>query len=72
MNSPSDCMRPPAAAAYIGISTSTLAKMRLRGDSPVYSKVGPRAVVYLKSDLDEYLQQRRRRSTSASPENPAQ
>jgi predicted DNA-binding transcriptional regulator AlpA len=67
MNTLSDRMRPPAAAAYLGISASTLAKMRLRGDSPVYSKVGPRAVVYQKSDLDQYLLVRRRHSTSENP-----
>ncbi len=64
-------MRPPLAAAYLGISVSTLAKMRLRGDSPVYSKVGPRAVVYLKADLDQYLSQRRRHSTSEMIESTA-
>lgn len=60
----SDCMRAPAAAAYLGISVSTLAKMRLRGDSPIFTKVGPRRVLYLKADLEAYLQERRRRSNT--------
>lgn len=30
-------LRPPAAAAYLGLSSSTLAKMRLRGGGPPYS-----------------------------------
>jgi hypothetical protein len=29
-------LRVPEAASYIGLSTSTLAKMRLRGDGPPY------------------------------------
>lgn len=57
-------LRAPAAAEYLGLSASTLAKMRLRGDGPVYSKAGPRVVVYDVADLDEYLTARRRRSTS--------
>ena len=57
-------LRAPAAANYLGLSPSTLAKMRLRGDGPAYSKVGPRVVVYDIADLDAYLAKRRRHSTS--------
>ena len=57
-------LRAPQAAAYLGLSPSTLAKMRLRGDGPVYSKAGPRIVVYDKLDLDAWLSAQRRRSTS--------
>ncbi|MEO5951569.1 MAG: helix-turn-helix domain-containing protein [Chloroflexia bacterium] len=64
MTSPPDRMRPIIAAAYLGIAGSTLAKMRLRGDGPPYSKIGPRAIVYLKDDLDHYFRERQRRSTS--------
>ncbi len=39
-------LRAPQAARYIGLSVSTLAKMRLRGDGPPYAKAGPRVVVY--------------------------
>ncbi len=56
--------RAPAAAEYLCLSVSTLAKMRLRGDGPVYSKVGPRVVVYDVADLEAYLAARRRHSTS--------
>ena len=38
-------LRAPAAADYLGLSSSTLAKMRLRGDGPPYAKAGPRIVV---------------------------
>lgn len=57
-------LRAPAAAAYVGLSPSTLAKMRLRGDGPPYSKAGRRAVVYDVSDLEAWLASRRRTSTS--------
>ena len=60
-------LRAPQAAVYVGLSPSTLAKMRLRGDGPVYSKAGSRIVVYDKSDLDAWLNGQRRRSTSENP-----
>ncbi len=61
-NSPK--LRAQQAADYLGISKSTLAKMRLRGDGPRYMKIGPRVVVYDRADLDDYATARRRRSTS--------
>lgn len=57
-------VRAPAAAQYLGLSPSTLAKMRLRGDGPVFCKNGPRAVAYRISDLDDWLTSNRRSSTS--------
>jgi predicted DNA-binding transcriptional regulator AlpA len=57
-------LRGPEAAAYLGLATSTLAKMRLRGDGPLYSKAGSRIVVYRLADLEDWLKARRRRSTS--------
>lgn len=51
------------AAAYLGIAQQTLAKMRWSGDSPPYYKVG-RQVVYDRSELDDWLALRRRRSTA--------
>lgn len=57
-------LRAPAAAAFLGLSPSTLAKMRLRGDGPPYSKAGPRVVVYDLADLDAWVVARKRRSTS--------
>ncbi len=57
-------LRPPATGAYLGgVSTSTLAKWRLAGTGPAYSKVG-RLIVYDIAELDSYLASRRRRSTS--------
>ncbi len=57
-------LRPPAAAEYLGLSASTLAKMRLRGDGPIYSKAGPRVVDYDLADLESWLTARKRSSTS--------
>ncbi len=58
-------LRPPAAGDYLGgISLSTLAKMRLRGDGPPYHKAGLKMVLYDRVDLDAWLAARRRSSTS--------
>lgn len=61
---PTPKMRAPQAAAYLGLATSTLAKMRLRGDGPQFIKAGPRVVIYDQHDIDEWLASRRRSSTS--------
>jgi len=58
------CMRAADAARYLALSSSTLAKMRLRGDGPPFIKAGPRAVAYRRADLDSWLEGRIRRSTS--------
>jgi len=57
-------LRAPQAAAYLSLSPSTLAKMRLRGNGPIYYKAGPRIVIYDKIDLDAWLACQRRRCTS--------
>ena len=57
-------MRAPKAAAYVGLSLSTLARMRVRGDGPRYAKAGPRVVVYDVRELDRWLASRTRSSTS--------
>jgi predicted DNA-binding transcriptional regulator AlpA len=58
------CMRTPEAANYVALAESTLTKMRLTRDGPLFVKVGPRAVAYRKSDLDAWLAARVRRSTA--------
>lgn len=57
-------LRVPEAAKLLGLSASTLAKMRLRGDGPPYCKAGPRVVVYDPADLESWIASRRRHSTS--------
>ncbi len=69
--SPAPCqdewLRPKEAASYVKSSESTLAKKRLKGNGPTYTKFG-RLVLYAKRDLDEFLTSHRRLSTSeASP-----
>lgn len=56
-------LRPPEAAKYIGFSQSKLAKLRVHGGGPVYVKAG-RVVLYDPGDLDAWLAERRRTSTS--------
>lgn len=53
------------ASAYIGISQSTLNKLRVFGGGPVFLKLG-RRVVYDPADIDAWMVERRRRSTSDS------
>ena len=56
-------LRTPDAAAYVCLAASTLNKLRVRGDGPVYSKLG-RIVVYDVADLDGWLAVNKRVSTS--------
>ena len=51
------------AAEYLGMSPKTLEKWRVFGEGPSFYKVGA-AVRYAEQDLDQWLQGRRRRSTS--------
>jgi excisionase family DNA binding protein len=51
------------AAAYVGLSKSTLDKLRVYGGGPSFSKLG-RRVVYDAADLDKWLESNRRRTTS--------
>lgn len=51
------------AAKYVGLSPSTLAKLRVFGGGPSYYKLS-RRVVYDTRSLDFYLQSRMRKSTS--------
>lgn len=49
--------RVSEAAAYLGLSVSTLNKARCAGRGPRYVKVGGR-VFYRRQDIDEYLRGR--------------
>lgn len=55
--------KPRQAADYLNSSTSTLAKRRLYGGGPKFSRIG-RAVRYAKSDLDEFMARNTVGSTS--------
>jgi hypothetical protein len=56
----------PAAANYLGVSQSFLAKARMRGDGPRYSKFR-RAVRYARADLEGYRLACSRTSTTEQP-----
>lgn len=56
-------VRAPDAARYLGLSASTLAKLRMNGTGPSFSKLGRRVVVYRISDLDDWIARNRRIST---------
>ena len=51
------------AAAYLRLSPRTLERYRVTGEGPDYMKLG-RRVFYEKRALDDWLELRRRRSTS--------
>jgi len=55
-----------AAARYLGLSASTLNKLRCRGGGPKFLKITRSAVRYDPTDLDAWLAARRRGSTSES------
>ena len=57
-------VRTPDAARYVGLTPSTLEKMRLYVTGPPFIRLGPRAVGYSISDLDSWIEARRRHSTS--------
>ncbi|MEX2222777.1 MAG: AlpA family phage regulatory protein [Candidatus Rokuibacteriota bacterium] len=61
---PPRIIRTPDAARFVGLSESSLEKLRCRGDGPAFIKIGSRAVGYLVADLDAWLVSRRRSSTS--------
>lgn len=52
-----EVLRPCDAARLVGLSESTLAKLRLNGNGPRYCKLG-RRVVYRQADLEQWLQSR--------------
>ncbi len=51
------------AALYCGVSVHSLRRWRVYGGGPIYRKISAR-VVYLRTDLDEFLAACIRRSTS--------
>lgn len=66
-NSTPEWMRPREAAAYLKTSISTLAKRRLTGDTPRFTRIG-RAVRYRRDWCDDWLASKARRSTSDAGE----
>ena len=58
-------LTPKQAARQINFSVSWLAKRRLAGDGPPYSKLGG-AVRYAETSLQQWMKSQQRTSTSAS------
>jgi excisionase family DNA binding protein len=56
-------LTPKEAARLLKVSTSFLAKARMRGDGPPFIKVG-RAVRYGEAALIQWMKSRNRQSTS--------
>ena len=56
-------LTPLETATALGVSLSWLAKARLKGDGPVFIKIG-RTVRYSASSIHDYLRARMRVSTS--------
>lgn len=56
-------MNTEQLADRLGISHRTLERWRLEGVGPIYRKLG-RRVVYLESDIQSWIDEQARRSTS--------
>lgn len=64
VHEPTTYLRPADAAAYLGLALSTLAKLRMEGTGPRWSKATARAVIYRREDLDAWIASRAKSSTS--------
>jgi predicted DNA-binding transcriptional regulator AlpA len=64
LEKPDRLVRTPEAAALLGLSRSTLEKMRCRGDGPAFIKLGSRAVGYDPGVLRDWAKAGTRKSTS--------
>ncbi|MEM0988688.1 MAG: helix-turn-helix domain-containing protein [Pseudomonadota bacterium] len=51
---------PSEAGEYLRLSDKTLENLRLRGEGPVFSRLGHRIVRYRRADLDAWLEAGRR------------
>jgi excisionase family DNA binding protein len=65
-----DYMTPKEAADYVRSSPSTLAKRRITGQLPAFSRIG-KAIRYRKADLDAWMTGNVRRSTSEVSPSPS-
>lgn len=61
---PNGLLRVREAAARLGLSKSTLDKMRCDGRGPRFVKITGKIVGYDPADLDAYAEARKRQSTS--------
>jgi predicted DNA-binding transcriptional regulator AlpA len=59
-------LRAADAATYLGLAPVTMEKMRVTGEGPKFIMLTGRAIGYDIRDLDEWVDKRKRQSTSAS------
>jgi predicted DNA-binding transcriptional regulator AlpA len=64
VKNPDPLLTEAQAGSYIGYSQRTLAGWRYKGGGPVYIRVSATSVRYRLSDLEAWIAERRRRSTS--------
>ena len=58
---------PAEAAALMRLSQEYLAKLRVSGAGPAFYKLNSRTILYCAAEIENWLQSRRRMSTSAQP-----
>jgi predicted DNA-binding transcriptional regulator AlpA len=58
-------LRVREAAAFVGLSSATLNKLRCVGGGPVFHKAG-RAVIYDRDDLTAWLRALKKRSSTSN------
>ena len=63
VNSREPLLKPDEAGAYLGFTAGWLAKLRMNGSGPKYSKLGLK-IRYARSDLDAWIAAGRSASTS--------
>jgi hypothetical protein len=56
-------LRAKAAAEYLGVAPQTMARWRVEGRGPRFTKCGA-AVVYQLRELEQFIERNTRRSTS--------
>ena len=69
MHKQTDLLTTDEGAKYLRLSPRTLERYRVTGEGPRFLKVG-RRVLYRQSDLDEWLKNKSRRSTSDPGPDP--
>jgi predicted DNA-binding transcriptional regulator AlpA len=52
------------AAKYLGLSPRTLQNWRVRGGGPLFVRISNRSIRYRPSDIQDWIEERIRRSTS--------
>ncbi|HZV10058.1 MAG TPA: helix-turn-helix domain-containing protein [Novosphingobium sp.] len=60
-------MKTSEAARYLGVSDSTLEKLRLSGNGPRYLRIAGRSIRYRAADLDAWAEAGACQSTSQYP-----